>query len=287
MVHLKQFDKSAYLHFFSLTLHDKRVLEGDEKLKPILKKSTEDLGESHKFPSILKTRDDFGYFQSNLLKSKPDHVRIQSPSFDCSENIRIRSPSPDFDNESTDQNGDLVVEESQSQSPGPEVSSILKNRYRRASADSISLSMEGDEDEGRGGILKMRRKASFGSGCHSPESRDESTKSILKKSSRNSSRTCSRSGSTEELDLESTKSILKSNRSSRTCSRSGSQEELDLDFDDEWDPKPKSILKKKPGSTDDELEDQPKSILKSRRSEESLSPTSEPVSPNNKNQREG
>ena len=247
-------------------------------MKPILKKSTEDLGESHRFPSILKTRDDFGYFQSNLLKSKPDHVRIQSPSFDCSENIRIRSPSPDFDNESNlDQNGELVAEDCRSQSPGPEVSSILKNRYRRASADSISLSMEGEEEEGRGGILKMRRKASFGSGCHSPESRDESTKSILKKSSRNSSRTCSRSGSTEELDLESTKSILKSNRSSRTCSRSGSQEELDLDFDDEWDPKPKSILKKKPGSTDDELEDQPKSILKSRRSEESLSPSSEPV----------
>lgn len=264
---------------FSLTLHDKRALEGDEKLKPILKKSTEDLGESHRFPSILKTRDDFGYFHANLLKSKPDHVRIQSPSFDCSENIRIRSPSPDFDNELTDQNGELAAEECRSQSPGPEVSSILKNRYRRASADSISLSMEGEEEEGRGGILKMRRKASFGSGCHSPESRDESTKSILKKSSRNSSRTCSRSGSTEELDqqLDSTKSILKSNRSSRTCSRSGSQEELDLDFDDEWDPKPKSILKKKPGSTDDELEDQPKSILKSRRSEESLSPSSEPV----------
>ena len=74
---------------FSLTLHDKRALEGDEKLKPILKKSTEDLGESHRCPSILKTRDDFGYFHANLLKSKPDHVRIQSPSFDCSDNIRI------------------------------------------------------------------------------------------------------------------------------------------------------------------------------------------------------
>lgn len=155
------------------------------------------------------------------------------------------------------------------------------SRYRRASADSITFCLEGDEEEGRGGILRSRRKASFGSGCHSPEGREESTKSILKKSSRNSSRSGStvhsRSGSTEDLDNESTKSILKSNRSSRTCSRSGSQEELDLDFDDEWDPKPKSILKKKPGSTDDELEDQPKSILKSRRSEESLSPSSEPV----------
>ena len=259
----------------SLTLHDKRVLEGDEKLKPILKKSTEDLGDVHRFPSILKTRDDCGFFPSNLLKSKPDHVRIQSPSFDNTENIRMRSPSPDFDNESIDQNGEQVLEDNQSQSP--EVASILKNRYRRASADSLSFGLDGEEEEGRGGILKMRRKASFGSGCHSPVERDESTKSILKKSSRNSSRTCSRSGSTEELDLESTKSILKSNRSSRTCSRSGSQEELDLDFDDEWDPKPKSILKKKPGSTDDELEDQPKSILKSRRSEESLSPSSEPV----------
>ena len=38
--------------------------------------------------------------------------------------------------------------------------------------------------------------------------------------------------------------------------------------------KPKSILKKKQGSTDDELDvDRPKSILKSRRSEDTLSPS--------------
>lgn len=115
-------------YFFSLTLHDKRVIEGDEKLKPILKKSTEDLVESIRFPSILKTRDDFGYMKENLLKSKPDHVRIQSPSFDCSENIRIRSPSPDFD-ESTDANGEAEGQE-EARSNSPEVFSILKNRLR-------------------------------------------------------------------------------------------------------------------------------------------------------------
>jgi hypothetical protein len=40
---------------------------------------------------------------------------------------------------------------------------------------------------------------------------------------------------------------------------------LCLDEEEEWlEPRPKSILKKRQGSTDDELEDRPKSILKSR-----------------------
>ena len=158
-------------------------------------------------------------------------------------------------------------------SSSPENQSILKNRFRRTSVDGISFD---DLQDGEPQSI-LKRKSSFGSGSHSPEGNSEHTRSILKKSSRSSSRTCSRSGSIEELDVESTKSILKSRNSSRTCSRSGSQEELDLDFDDDWETRPKSILKKKSGSTDDELDERPKSILKSRRSEESLSPNSDQV----------
>ena len=261
----------------SLTIHDK----SEEKIKPILKKSTEDLAEHNKFPSILKTRDDFGLNQKSKVEGKCEHVRIQSPSFDRNDHIRIRSPSPDFEQEIIDiEDDDELLFNDRSSSP--EIPSILKNRFRRTSVDAISIEELQQDSEEPQSILK--RKASFGSGSHSPEGNSEHTKSILKssrKSSRNSSRTCSRSGSTEELDLESTKSILKSRNSSRTCSRSGSQEELDLDLEDEWESnRPKSILKKKQGgSTDDELEDhrdpaRPKSILKSRRSEESLSPHS-------------
>ena len=256
----------------SLTIHDKKLSENEEKIKPILKKSTEDLAENNRFPSILKTRDDFGvYNQKSKIEGKSEHVRIQSPSFDRNDHVRIRSPSPDFDIETADVDDEQIFNDRCS---SPEIPSILKSRFRRASVDNISIEELQNDDEPQS-ILK--RKASFGSGSHSPEGNSENTKSILKKSSRNSSRTCSRSGSTEELDLESTKSILKSRNSSRTCSRSGSQEELDLDFDDDWESRPKSILKKKPGSTDDELDDRdrPKSILKSRRSEESLSPNSD------------
>ena len=234
----------------SLTIHDK----SEEKIKPILKKSTEDLAEHNKFPSILKTRDDFGLNSKTKHEGKYEHVRI-------------RSPSPDFENETID----LCDEDGRSSSP--EVPSILKARFRRTSVDGISFD---DLNDGEPQSI-LKRKSSFGSGSHSPEGNSENTRSILKKSSRNSSRTCSRSGSIEELDVESTKSILKSRNSSRTCSRSGSQEELDLDFDDEWETRPKSILKKKSGSTDDELDERPKSILKSRRSEESLSPHSDLV----------
>ena len=247
----------------SLTIHDK----SEEKIKPILKKSTEDLAEHNKFPSILKTRDDFGLNSKTKHEGKSEHVRIRSPSFDRAEHVRIRSPSPDFENETID----LCDEDGRSSSP--EVPSILKARFRRTSVDGISFD---DLNDGEPQSI-LKRKSSFGSGSHSPEGNSENTRSILKKSSRNSSRTCSRSGSIEELDVESTKSILKSRNSSRTCSRSGSQEELDLDFDDEWESRPKSILKKKSGSTDDELDERPKSILKSRRSEESLSPHSDLV----------
>ena len=250
----------------SLTIHDKN----DEKIKPILKKSTEDLAaESNRFPSILKTRDDFGLIGSKSKhEGKYDHVRIRSPSVDKSDHVRIRSPSPEFDQEILD-----IDDIDGARCSSPESHSILKqNRFRRRSVDGISFDDDLDDGEPQS-ILK--RKSSFGSGCHSPEGNTEYTRSILKKSSRNSSRTCSRSGSIEELDVESTKSILKSRNSSRTCSRSGSQEELDLDFDDDWESRPKSILKKKSGSTDDELDERPKSILKSRRSEESLSPHSD------------
>ena len=248
----------------SLTIHDKN----DEKIKPILKKSTEDLAESTKFPSILKTRDDFGLNPSKSKhEGKYEHVRIRSPSFDKNDHVRIRSPSPEFNNEIPD-----FDDIDGARCSSPESQSSMKNRFRRRSVDGISFDVDLDDGEPQS-ILK--RKSSFGSGCHSPEGNTENTRSILKKSSRNSSRTCSRSGSIEELDIESTKSILKSRNSSRTCSRSGSQEELDLDFDDEWESRPKSILKKKSGSTDDELDERPKSILKSRRSEESLSPNSD------------
>ena len=243
----------------SLTIHDK----SEEKIKPILKKSTEDLAEHNKFPSILKTRDDFGLNSKSKHEGKYEHVRIRSPSFDRSEHVRIRSPSPDFENETID-----LCDEDEEE----EVPSILKARFRRTSVDGITFD---DLNDGEPQSI-LKRKSSFGSGSHSPEGNSEHTRSILKKSSRNSSRTCSRSGSIEELDVESTKSILKSRNSSRTCSRSGSQEELDLDFDDDWETsRPKSILKKKSGSTDDELDERPKSILKSRRSEESLSPHSD------------
>ena len=251
----------------SLTIHDKCV---EEKIKPILKKSTEDLAEHNRFPSILKTRDDFGLIPKTKHEGKYEHVRIRSPSFDRNEHVRIRSPSPDFEHEGIDLMGD--ADDVDGRSSSPESSSILKNRLRRTSVDGISFDLDDGEPQS---ILK--RKSSFGSGSHSPEGNSENTRSILKKSSRNSSRTCSRSGSIEELDVESTKSILKSRNSSRTCSRSGSQEELDLDFDDDWETRPKSILKKKSGSTDDELDERPKSILKSRRSEESLSPNSDQV----------
>ena len=251
----------------SLTIHDKC----EEKIKPILKKSTEDLAEHehNRFPSILKTRDDFGLIPKTKHEGKYEHVRIRSPSFDRNEHVRIRSPSPDFENETIDLCDDDDID---GRSSSPENPSILRNRFRRTSVDGITFDDLNDEPQS---ILK--RKSSFGSGSHSPEGNSENTRSILKKSSRNSSRTCSRSGSIEELDVESTKSILKSRNSSRTCSRSGSQEELDLDFDDEWETRPKSILKKKSGSTDDELDERPKSILKSRRSEESLSPNSDQV----------
>ena len=246
----------------SLTIHDK----SEEKIKPILKKSTEDLAEHNKFPSILKTRDDFGLNSKTKHEGKSEHVRIRSPSCDRNEHVRIRSPSPDFENETID----LCDDDGRSSSP--EVPSILKARFRRTSVDGITFD---DLNDGEPQSI-LKRKSSFGSGSHSPEGNSENTRSILKKSSRNSSRTCSRSGSIEELDVESTKSILKSRNSSRTCSRSGSQEELDLDFDDDWETsRPKSILKKKSGSTDDELDERPKSILKSRRSEESLSPSSD------------
>ena len=251
----------------SLTIHDK----SEEKIKPILKKSTEDLAEHehNRFPSILKTRDDFGLIPKTKHEGKYEHVRIRSPSFDRNEHVRIRSPSPDFENETIDLGDEDDID---GRSSSPENPSILRNRFRRTSVDGITFDDLNDEPQS---ILK--RKSSFGSGSHSPEGNSENTRSILKKSSRNSSRTCSRSGSIEELDVESTKSILKSRNSSRTCSRSGSQEELDLDFDDEWEARPKSILKKKSGSTDDELDERPKSILKSRRSEESLSPNSDQV----------
>ena len=252
----------------SLTIHDKYEAE---KIKPILKKSTEDLVEHNRFPSILRTRDDFGLIPKTKHEGKYDHVRIRSPSFDRNEDVRIRSPSPDFEQDVMD----IGLEDyNDGRSSSPENHSILRSRFRRTSVDGISF----DDEEEPQSILK--RKSSFGSGSHSPEGNSENTRSILKKSSRNSSRTCSRSGSIEELDIESTRSvqsILKSRNSSRTCSRSGSQEELDLDFDEDWESRPKSILKKKSGSTDDELDERPKSILKSRRSEESLSPHSDQV----------
>ena len=253
----------------SLTIHDKYEAE---KIKPILKKSTEDLVEHNRFPSILRTRDDFGLISKTKHEVKYEHVRIRSPSFDRNEDVRIRSPSPDFDQDVMD----LGLEDyNDGRSFSPENHS--RSRFRRTSVDGISFEDDIHDEEPQS-ILK--RKSSFGSGSHSPEGNSENTRSILKKSSRNSSRTCSRSGSIEELDIESTKSIqsiLKSRNSSRTCSRSGSQEELDLDFDEDWESRPKSILKKKSGSTDDELDDRPKSILKSRRSEESLSPHSDQV----------
>ena len=250
----------------SLTIHDKC----EEKIKPILKKSTEDLVEHNRFPSILRTRDDFGLISKTKHEGKYDHVRIRSPSFDRNEHVRIRSPSPDFEQDIIDLGLEDGIDGGCS---SLENHSILRNRFRRTSVDGISFDdLHDDEPQS---ILK--RKSSFGSGSHSPEGHSENTRSILKKSSRNSSRTCSRSGSIEELDVESTKSILKSRNSSRTCSRSGSQEDLDLDFDEDWESRPKSILKKKSGSTDDELDERPKSILKSRRSEESLSPNSDQV----------
>ena len=251
----------------SLTIHDKYEAE---KIKPILKKSTEDLVEHNRFPSILRTRDDFGLIPKTKHEGKYDHVRIRSPSFDRYEHVRIRSPSPDFEHDIMDLGLDDYID---GRSSSPENHSNLRSRFRRTSVDGISFDDLHDEEPQS--ILK--RKSSFGSGSHSPEGNSENTRSILKKSSRNSSRTCSRSGSIEELDVESTKSILKSRNSSRTCSRSGSQEELDLDFDEDWESRPKSILKKKSGSTDDELDERPKSILKSRRSEESLSPHSDQV----------
>ena len=254
----------------SLTIHDKYEAE---KIKPILKKSTEDLVEHNRFPSILRTRDDFGLIPKTKHEGKYDHVRIRSPSFDRNERVRIRSPSPDFEQDVIDVELQDYIE---GRSSSPENHSSFRSRFRRTSVDGISFDdLQDDEPQS---ILK--RKSSFGSGSHSPEGNYENTRSILKKSSRNSSRTCSRSGSIEELDVESTKSILKSRNSSRTCSRSGSQEELDLDLDEDcqdWESRPKSILKKKSGSTDDELDERPKSILKSRRSEESLSPHSDQV----------
>ena len=82
----------------SLTIHDK----SEEKIKPILKKSTEDLSDhgDHigiRFPSILKTRDDFGLNSKSKHEGKYEHVRIRSPSFDRNDHVRIRSPSPDFE----------------------------------------------------------------------------------------------------------------------------------------------------------------------------------------------
>ncbi len=273
----------------SLTLLDKRAphiqhhqdgegAPGEFVLKPILKKSSEELdmivaAAEHKPIPILKNKDSetmggggsgggtpppvitgagSGASVGGILKKKstddgqprPDHIRIRSPSPDSSS----RMPRPIL----RSRNNSTCDERMSSPEP---IQSILK---RRSSTEDLDLdnpaSRSSPEPQG---ILKRKYSSANTSGSHTPESTDGSgarpISSILKKAGGGGGH--------------------------------GSSSLEDVEFSSE---RIKSILKKRQMSTDDELEDQgfssatqqdrPRSILKSRKSEESLSPLSDPNS---------
>ena len=243
----------------SLTLLDKRSPPSNisassrhqtELPKPILKKSSEDLNNFSQVSvdpkpiPILKHKDSDSSISFNLsvassttasgiLKKKA--TAEEGPS--RPDHIRIRSPSPDLDHAPRpilrSRNNSTCDERMSS----PEPQSILK---RRSSTEDLDFDTARSSPEPQG-ILKRKYSSAGTSGSHSPESMDGGYRHIS--------------------------SILK---------KQGSLEDVDMN-----DEKIKSILKKRQASTDDELEEVPverprRSILKSKKSEESLSPLSDP-----------
>ena len=274
--------KSPTSHNNEPRVHQSRLRSSSQHTtlpKPILKKSSEDLMrvsavstesiEVKQPVPILKhqSKDDS---KQKETTSKPDHVRIRSPSPDFDDYL----PKPILRSRNNSVGG-LSGDEGRS---SPEiVKSILK---RRLSAEDLDASgaYGGDMSAGTSGatsrsspeppqgILKQR-KWSVGSGGDSP--------------AEVAANTLQNSGSGVGISGALLSSILKKrSNSSQHSSHAGSLEDLS---GSSWHEGVKSILKKSyaaGGSTDDDLdEDKPKprrSILKSRRSEESLSPLSDP-----------
>ncbi len=240
----------------SLTLLDKRSPEAGRQHqqaqefvpKPILKKSTEDLDslleqqqqqlqQPLRPVPILKHKDSEPNLSTphtgGILKkksadesqSRPDHIRIRSPSPDAARRpILIRS-----------RNNSTCDERNSSPEPPP---SILKRRSSTEDLEPSDPASRGSPEPQ--GILKRKYSSANTSGSRTPDSGDGGS-----------------------LGGKPT-SILK---------KQGSLEDVE---------RIKSILKKKQVSTDDELDqdgfssERPRSILKSRKSEESLSPLSDP-----------
>ncbi len=252
--------------------------EAEFVLKPILKKSSEDLDKvyysEHRPVPILKNKDSSdsavaaapavmssgfvggatsgvgGSVGGGILKKKsaddgqprPDHIRIRSPSPDSSG----RAPRPIL----RSRNNSTCDERMSSPEPAA-IQSILK---RRSSTEDLDLDPASRSSPEPQGILKRKYSSANTSGSHTPESTDGSGGRPIS-------------------------SILKRGQQQQQQHQGSSLE--DVEFSSE---RIKSILKKKQFSTDDELEDQgfssaherPRSILKSRKSEESLSPLSDP-----------
>jgi len=252
----------------SLSLLDRRMQIGtseSQPLKPILKKSSEDLHKSLESSPlrpvpILKNKDleiappivvGASAISSGggILKrrsegdasARPDHIRIRSPSPD--QNVSNRRPILRSRNNST----------CDERCSSPEPQSILK---RRASLDDFEADSRSSPEPPPTGILKRKYSSANTSGSHTPESIEcggggRPLSSILKRPSTASG------GSLDEAagTAGHIKSLLK--KSQRTD-------------DDDLLVLGEATLPADPGA-------KPRSILKSRRSEESLSPLSDPA----------
>ena len=266
----RQFIPNLRTRSSSLTIHDKsREYPDPEEShpevppiplpKPILKKSSEDLMRvdvDSLVPILKHQSEDQDVGVSSILKQR-DHVRIRSPSPDLDDH----HPKPILRSRTNSVGG-----HSGDESPEVSFKSILK---RRSSAEDIEVVSSGatsrSSPEPPQGILKH-----FGSGGTS------SPAELI-------ANTLTNSGGSSSISGALLCSILKKRTtSSQHSSHAGSLEDLTSAASSDG---VKSILKKSsfPVSTDDEVDVEVgsgrkprRSILKSRRSEESLSPLSDP-----------